>query len=620
MTTRPSTRRFPMGAELLDRGCSFRVWAPDHAEVTLVLESNGEHKLDRDENGYHITLLPDVEAGARYHYRLGSDTTLYPDPASRSQPERPMGASQVVDPHAFVWSDEAWTGVSIEGQVLYEMHIGTFTPAGTWAAAAEKLPFLKDLGVTVVNMMPVNEFPGRFGWGYDGVDLFAPTHLYGKPDDLRSFIDRAHALGLGVILDVVYNHIGPDGNFLKAFGQDYFTDRHATDWGEALNYDGPNATGMRDLAISNAAYWIAEYHFDGLRLDATQNIYDDSDDYVVAALGRAAREAAGSRQIIIVAENEPQDSDLVRPLDKGGAGLDGVWNDDLHHTAMVAATGRNEFYYADYEGSPQEFISAAKYGYLFQGQTYGGHNGPRGILALDLNPDAFVTFVQNHDQVANAARGWRLHQLTSHPRARAITALSLLMPGTPMLFQGQEFWSSAPFLYFADHRPELAALVRRGRHDYMANFASLATASGQKQLADPEADSTFERCKLDWTEAERNAPIVAMHRDLLALRRTDRAFDSHHRAMTDGAVIGPDAFVLRFFEKHGDDRLMIVNFGRDINRKSFPEPLVAPPRGRRWEVLWSSEEPDYGGTGTAEFETEKGWHLPANTLLVLKGV
>ncbi len=619
MTTRPTSRRFPVGAELLADGASFRVWAPDHAAVTLVLEGGADHALEPESDGYHAALVPGIEAGARYRYRLGGDATLYPDPASRSQPERPMGASQVIDPHAYAWTDGAWPGLTIAGQVLYEMHVGTFTPEGTWAAAAGKLPFLKELGVTVVNMMPVNEFPGRFGWGYDGVDLFAPTHLYGRPDDLRAFVDRAHALGLGVILDVVYNHIGPDGNFLKAFGRDYFTDRHTTDWGEALNYDGPNSVGMRDLAISNAAYWIAEFHFDGLRLDATQNIYDDGPDNVVAALGRAARAAAGERGIILIAENESQDSDLVRPASEGGRGLDGVWNDDLHHSAMVAATGRNEFYYQDFEGTPQEFISAAKYGYLFQGQTYASSDEARGVLALDLRPDAFVTFVQNHDQVANSARGWRLHQLTGHPRARAITALSLLMPGTPMLFQGQEFWASAPFLYFADHRPELARLVRRGRHDYMANFPSLATESGQKQLVDPEAESTFAACKLDWREAESNAPIVAMHRDLLALRRTDPAFRSHRRPAADGAVIGPDAFVLRFFEAGGEDRLLIVNLGRAIDRKSFAEPLVAPPRGKRWAVLWSSEEPDYGGTGTAEFETAKGWHLPANTALVLGG-
>ena len=242
MTTRPSTRRFPMGAELLDQGCSFRVWAPDHATVTLVLEGGGERVLEPEADGYHALLVADVAAGALYRYRLGSDGTLYPDPASRSQPERPMGASQVVDPHAFAWTDAAWGGVGIVGQVLYEMHVGTFTPAGTWAAAADKLPFLKDLGVTVVNMMPVNEFPGRFGWGYDGVDLFAPTHLYGTPDHLSAASSTAPTgSGLGVILDVVYNHIGPDGNFLKAFAKDYFTDRHSTEWGEALNYDGPNS-------------------------------------------------------------------------------------------------------------------------------------------------------------------------------------------------------------------------------------------------------------------------------------------------------------------------------------------------------------------------------------------
>ena len=618
MSTRPSTRRHPMGAELLADGTSFRVWAPAHERVAVVIEGV-EHPLARETDGYHAASLPGIGPGTLYRYRLGADETLYPDPASRSQPDRPMGASQVIDPFAYAWSDGDWPGLKIAGQVLYELHVGTFTPEGTWAAAADKLRFLKDVGITVVNMMPVNEFPGRFGWGYDGVDLFAPTHLYGTPDDLRGFVDTAHRLGLGVILDVVYNHIGPSGNFLKAFSPDYFTDRHATDWGEALNYDGPDSRGMRDLAISNAAYWIEEYHFDGLRLDATQNIYDASDDHVIAALGRAARAAAGQRSIIIVAENEPQNSDLVRPLDRGGFGLDGVWNDDLHHSAMVAATGRNEFYYADFEGRPQEFISAAKYGYLFQGQTYGFAGHARGVLALDLMPDAFVTFVQNHDQVANSARGWRLHQLTSQPRARALTALSLLMPGTPMLFQGQEFWASAPFLYFADHQSDLAAMVRKGRHEYMANFPSLATQSGQKQLVDPEADSTFEVCKLDWREVETNAPIVAMHRDLLRLRRTHRAFSSHHRPACDGATLGPDALVLRFFEASGDDRLLILNLGRDLDRKSFAEPLIAPPRGKRWGVLWSSEEPDYGGTGIAEFETEKGWHLPANTALVLGG-
>jgi maltooligosyltrehalose trehalohydrolase len=614
--TRMPMRRHPVGAELVEGGVSFRVWAPSRQRVAVVLEA-AEHPLTAESEGYHSTFVPGIGAGARYRYRLDDDETLYPDPASRYQPERPTGPSQVVDHSAFAWTDADWGGVTIEGQVIYEMHVGTFTPDGTWAAAAEKLPFLKDVGITVINMMPVNEFQGRFGWGYDGVDLFAPTHLYGRPDDLRAFVDRAHSLGIGVILDVVYNHIGPDGNFMHRYADGYFTDRYVTDWGAALNYDGANAHGMRSFVISNAAYWIEEFHFDGLRLDATQNIYDCSDDNVIAALGRAARAAAGSRKIIIVAENEPQNTDLVRPAEQGGYGLDAVWNDDLHHSAMVAVTGRNEFYYRDTEGTPQELISAAKYGYLFQGQPYGSPGRPRGTAALDLLPDVFVTFTQNHDQVANSARGLRLHQVTSPARARAITALTLLMPGTPMLFQGQEFWASAPFRYFADHKPDLAKLVRAGRHEYLMKFESLAGPTGQAQLPDPEAEHTFEVCKLDWSEVSRNLGVVAMHRDLLRLRRENRAFDSDRRPAVDGAVIGPEALVLRFFAAGGEDRLLIVNLGRDLHPRSLAEPLVAPPRGRSWTRIWSSEDPAYGGTGTPALETPHGWHIAGQTAVLL---
>lgn len=619
MTAGPS-RRYPVGAELLEGGVSFRVWAPSRSRVSVVIEARGEYLLSEEAGGYFAAIVPGAGDGDRYRYRLDDDATLYPDPASRSQPDRPMGASAVVDPDTFAWTDAGWAGLTIVGQVIYELHVGTFTPEGSWAAAADKLGYLKDIGITVVNMMPVNEFPGRFGWGYDGVDLFAPTHLYGKPDDLRRFVDRAHAIGLGVILDVVYNHIGPDGNFLTSFADDYFTDKHVTDWGEALNYDGYNAHGLRDFVISNAAYWIAEYHFDGLRLDATQNIYDGSDDHVIAALARAAREAAGKRSLIIVAENEPQNTDLLRTAENGGFGLDAVWNDDLHHSALVAVTGRNEAYYQDYHGNPQEFIAAAKYGYLFQGQLYASSVERRGKPALDMTPDVFVTFTQNHDQIANSAQGLRLHQVTGPGRARAITAFSLLMPGTPMLFQGQEFWASAPFRYFADHRPDLAELVRKGRHTSMAMFPSMSTPSGQAQLPDPESVETFEVCKLDWSEVETNRKIVAMHRDLLALRAKDKAFASHHRPAVDGTVLGPEAFALRFFDGTGDDRLMIVNLGRDLNPASIPDPLVAPPRDRAWVVLWSSEDPAYGGTGTPPIELAKGWHIPGHTTVVLTAV
>ena len=613
---KPVGRRFPAGAELTRDGVSFRVWAPERTTVAVVVKGV-DHELASERNGYFHGVIADLAAGAHYQFRLDCEAALYHDPASRFQPEGPEGPSQVVDPWAYRWHDQEWAGLTIDDQVLYEMHVGTFTPQGTWRAAADKLPFLKDLGITAIEMMPVNDFVGRFGWGYDGVDWFAPTRLYGTPDDLRAFVDHAHRLGIGIILDVVYNHVGPTGNVLASFSKHYFTDVYENDWGAALNFDGPNAHGPRDLVISNAAYWIEEFHFDGLRLDATQNINDGSRPHVIAELARAARLAAGSRNIIIIAENEPQLSDLVRPVEAGGFGLDAVWNDDLHHSAMVAVTGHNEAYYEDHQGVPQEFISAAKYGYLFQGQTYAHQRKPRGMAGLDLGPQAFVIFAQNHDQVANSGSGNRLGQLTSPGRLRALTALLLLMPGTPMLFQGQEFGASTPFLFFADHGQDLAETVRKGRADFLHQFPSLASDAAQARLRGPELGETFQACVLDWSEAEAHSTAVALHRDLLALRRCDRAFSNKGRVKVDGSVLSDEAFLLRFFSDQGSDRLLLVNFGRDLTRRSVADPLIAPPKSRSWRAIWSSEDPAYGGAGTPPFEDEAGLHIFGHAALVL---
>ena len=321
--------------------------------------------------------------------------------------------------------------------------------------------------------MPVADFPGRFGWGYDGVNLFAPTRLYGRPDDFRQFVDQAHANGLAVILDVVYNHIGPDGNYLAAFSDAYFTDRYLNEWGEAINFDGPDAGPSREFFIANAGYWIDEYHLDGLRLDATQQMFDSSPTHILTEIGQRVREMARGRATIISSENEPQETKIVRPVEQGGYGLDALWNDDFHHSAMVALTGRNEAYYTDYHGTPQELISAVKYGYLYQGQHYSWQKQRRGTPALDLAPSVFVSFIQNHDQVANTARGERVHTQTSPGRYRAMTALMLLAPATPMLFQGQEIAASAPFLYFCDHDPELASMVKAGRTEFLRQFPSI---------------------------------------------------------------------------------------------------------------------------------------------------
>jgi maltooligosyltrehalose trehalohydrolase len=615
-------RRLPVGAEVQPGGgVHFRVWAPARRRVEVVIEGGLAAVLDAERDGYFSGFVRDARAGSRYRYRLDGDPQVYPDPASRFQPDGPHGPSEVVDPGAFVWTDGDWRGVSLPGQVLYELHVGTFTPEGTWAAAARELPELAACGVTCVEVMPVAEFPGSFGWGYDGVDLYAPTRLYGPPDDFRRFVDAAHRNGLGVILDVVYNHLGPDGNYLKAFAPAYFTDRHKTEWGEAINYDGPDSGPVREFFAANAGYWVDEFHLDGLRLDATQAIFDDTPDpskHILTEIGRRVREAAKGRGTIVVTENEPQLPKLVRPVEEGGYGLDGLWNDDFHHAAMVALTGRNEAYYTDYFGTPQEFVSAVKYGYLYQGQWYSWQEKRRGKPGLDLAPPAFVTFIQNHDQVANSGRGLRAHQLTSPGRYRAMTALLLLAPGTPMLFMGQEFAASTPFLYFADHNPELAGLVQAGRAEFLEQFRSIADPAMRNQLAPPHDRRTFERCKLDFSEREKHASLYQLTKDLLRLRREDPAFRAQEPGGVDGAVLGEQAFVLRYFLDNGQDRLLMVNLGRDLHLLTCPEPLLAPPEGMRWRTVLSTEDPRYGGGGTPAVDTAgEGWRVLGEAAVAL---
>jgi maltooligosyltrehalose trehalohydrolase len=615
----------------------FRVWAPKRKGVEAVVESGpgaGVYPLAPEPGGYFSGLADGAGPGSLYRYRLdGPDGGgAFPDPASRFQPEGPFGPSRVVDPGSFAWTDGAWAGPDALGQVVYELHVGTFTREGTWAAAMEQLEGLAELGATMLEIMPIADFAGRFGWGYDGVDMFAPTRLYGEPDDFRRFVDRAHSLGLSVILDVVYNHFGPAGMFWREFAEAWFSDRYKNEWGDPINFDGEGCGPVREFFIANAGHWVDEYHLDGLRLDATQQIFDASTPHILLEIGRAVRRAAGSRRTYVVAENEPQDVRLVRPeapsarapgfveSKGGGFGLDALWNDDFHHAAMVALTGRREAYYTDYLGSPQEFVSAAKWGFLYQGQVYAWQRQSRGTPTFGLAARNFVHFLENHDQVANSGFGERMHSQATFCRYRAMTALLLLLPQTPMLFQGQEFGSSAPFLYFADHVPELARLVAKGRSEFLAQFPRLALPEMQARLADPADPATFERCKLDPEErAQRSgqgphAQLYALHRDLLALRRSDPRFAAQDAALLDGAVLGPQAFVLRYLDPDRDmdggcdDRLLLVNLGPDLGLTVTPEPLLAPPptgetgrdptTGPGWAVIWSSEEARYGGSGT----------------------
>lgn len=622
-------RRLPIGAELVrlgeEDGVSFRCWAPEWPNVTLVLEDGTEREralpMRREARGYASVFVPGIGAGAQYRFRLGD--TLHADPASRFQPEGPFGPSEVIDPRAFDWSDRSFAGHAADAHVIYELHVGTFTREGTFAAATARLAYLRALGITTIELMPLADFGGARGWGYDGVNLFAPTRIYGRPDELRAFVNAAHALSLSVILDVVYNHLGPAGNSLFVFAPQYRAERAGNEWGDALNFDGRDSEAVRELFIANARYWIEEFHFDGLRLDATQAIADGSTEHVIAAIARAAREAGGGRPIFLTAENEPQDIRHVAPPAHDGFGLDAMWNDDFHHSARVALTGAIDGYLHDYRGTPQELISALKRGFLFQGQMYPWQRNPRGTPALDVGARHFVHFLTNHDQEANIALGSRLVTQGSAGRLRALTALLLLGPSLPLLFQGQETGTERPWYFFVDHDETLNQAVRAGREKFVTQFARFSRAAIEARLRAPGDVATFEECQLDDSERDLDAPWVRFHRDLLALRRADDVFRLRGDVTLDGAVLGEGAFVLRWLT--GDatrERLLLVNLGAAVHFASCAEPLLAPPRAETmWEVAWSSENAAYGGLGAYDRPiARQGIRLAAESATLLHAV
>jgi maltooligosyltrehalose trehalohydrolase len=607
----------PIGAAALPgRRVSVRVWAPDHPRVVVVMDDR-PGLLQRDADGYHAGEV-DGGAGSRYGFLLGDDPRLYPDPASRYQPDGPHGLSEVVDPSSFAWTDAGWRGVEVDDAVFYEMHLGTFTAEGTAAAALPHLERLAALGITVLQIMPVAEFPGRFGWGYDGVGLYAPCRLYGHPDDLRRLVDRAHALGLAVILDVVYNHVGPDGNYLTAFARDYFSTRYENEWGDALNFDGPRSGPVREWVLTNVAYWIREFHVDGFRLDATQQIFDDSAEHLVAAIARVARDTAAPRRVVVTAENEPQHARLVRPREAGGHGLDAIYNEDFHHSVRMALVGTHEAYLMDYSGTPSEWLACARWGVLFQGQYYRWQKAARGTPGLRLPASSHVNFLENHDQVANTDRGRRLVDLARPADLRAMTALLLLMPGQPMLFQGQEFGSHAPFVYFADHGSPLREAIANGRRSFLQQFTRLRDPDVFAAQPLPHEEAAWAQCRLDHHRDDREArEWRALHGDLLQLRRARPRRAGAH--VLDGAAPDGSLLLLRYFGQADDDWLVLVNVGPDRDVAALSEPLIAPPPDCRWSIRWSSEAPRYGGQGTMPWH-EGAWPLPAHSTIVLEAV
>jgi malto-oligosyltrehalose trehalohydrolase len=514
----------PFGAEFQPDGrVRFRLWAPKHDRIELQLdaspqESSAETRLPlkREADGWHELTTDRARAGSRYRYRL-PDGLVVPDPASRFQPEDVHGPSEVIDPAAYSWRDARWAGRPWHEAIVYELHIGTFTAEGTFQAAIARLDHLVELGITAIELLPVADFPGSRNWGYDGVLPFAPDSSYGRPEDLKALIDAAHARGLMVIQDVVYNHFGPDGNYLSAYAPAFFTDRHQTPWGAAINFDAPGSDVVREFVVQNALYWLQEFHFDGLRLDAVHAIRDDSGRHLLDELAQRVRTAVSSRPVHLILENEHNEAGRLR---RPNGGYDAQWNDDVHHVLHVAATGEREGYYADYVGDSERLARALAQGFAYQGELMPYRGSPRGKPSADLPPTAFVAFLQNHDQIGNRALGERLTALAPAPAVLAVTATYLLLPQIPMLFMGEEWHSNSPFQFFCDFEGDLADAVRDGRRQEFARFAAFASESAREKIPDPLAPATFEASKLDWQAATTapHAGILQWYRDLLGVR------------------------------------------------------------------------------------------------------
>ncbi|HJU17892.1 MAG TPA: malto-oligosyltrehalose trehalohydrolase [Stellaceae bacterium] len=585
--------RMSRGAELQEGGgVRFRLWAPACGHVGLVIAGERETlPMTPLAEGWHELVTDRARAGMRYRFAL-PDGLLVPDPASRFQPEDVHGPSEVIDPCAYPWRDRAWTGRPWEEAVVYEMHIGAFTPEGTFRAATAKLDHLADLGVTALEIMPIADFPGRRNWGYDGALLYAPDSSYGRPEDLKALVEAAHQRGLMVLLDVVYNHFGPDGNYLPVYAPQFFTDRHKTPWGAAINYDGAASAAVRAFVIDNALYWIEEFHLDGLRLDAVHAIIDDSRKHILSELAERVRAAAGDRPVHLILENEKNEaSRLVRGADGRPRHYTAQWNDDVHHVLHVAATGEDKGYYAEYRGDTRKLARALAEGFAFQGEMMHYRGSPRGEPSAGLPPSAFVAFLQNHDQIGNRAFGERIGALAPAAAVRALAAVVLLLPQVPMLFMGEEWGAAQPFPFFCDFTGELAEAVRRGRREEFARFPEFRDEAMRQRIPDPQAESTFASAKLDWgdlAEPEHRA-WHDHHRRLLAVRRDEivpllRGIPGHAGRYE---VLGEGAVIVRWRFGAGGELVLAANLC------AGPAAGFPATSGR---VLWREGRPGEDGT------------------------
>ena len=596
-----SPGRASLGANWRNGATTFEVWAPEAARLEVVLEPDaGPHPaypMRRLADGYFTVELSGVGPGTLYRLRLDGRGP-YPDPASRFQPRGVHGPSQVVDPGAFGWTDTAWWGGALEETVLYELHVGTFTPAGTFRAAIERLPYLRGLGVTAIELMPVADFSGDRNWGYDGVALFASARIYGSPDDLRALVDAAHRLELGVHLDVVYNHFGPDGAYQSTFNPCCISHTLRSPWGETLNFDGPDSRPVREYVVENAVRWIREYHVDGLRLDATHAIVDESPRPIVAEIAAAVRGAAAAcgRRVLVVAEDARNLPRVVESEAAGGWGADAVWSDDFHHQMRVALAGDSDGYFADFSGSTGDIAATIRQGWFYTGQHARFFGGPRGSPPAGIPCRRFVFFLQNHDQVGNRALGDRLHHAIDLAAWRAATALLLVLPQTPLLFMGQEWGATTPFRFFTDHRRELGQAVTAGRREEFSRFRVFADPAARESIPDPQAPETFAASRLDWDEVERepHASQVRFTRRLLALRRAELpCWPDGTSGDLQATPWNDDVLLVRLDGTNGAAALAVIRLRGHGTVDLRDHVLRWLPPGRAWSPLLTTEEPAF---------------------------
>ena len=579
------------GALPVPGGVRFRIWAPAAAALDLILHDGaaaGSHPMPRDAEGVFDRTVDKAGAGDRYRYRIDEGNPL-PDPASRFQPDGVHEASQVDDPAAFAWSDAGWSAPPARDLILYELHVGTFSPEGTFAGATALLPKVRDLGVTAIELMPVADFPGARNWGYDGVLLYAPARAYGCPDDLRRLVDEAHRLGLAVLLDVVYNHLGPEGAYLSRFNPQYFSDRHVTPWGAAVNLDGEGSGMVRRFITDSARHWVREYHMDGLRLDATHALIEADGGAMIRDIAAAVRRDE-IRPILIHAEDDRNLSAMIEDAQAGGWGLDGVWADDFHHILRRGLAGDSHGYFADFSGTASELARTVVQGWLFTGQASAHLGRTRGTDPSAAPMHRFVVCLQNHDQIGNRAMGDRLNMQVPADAWRAASAVLLTAPMTPLIFMGQEWAAGTPFQYFTDHAPELGRLVTEGRRKEFAAFPDFSNESARRRIPDPQSPATFEASRLRWEE--RGDPAhkasLALYRTLIALRLEHHALGASDERQ--GEAFAPDADTLVVRRRDRNDTFLIVarlRGGGDVDFSSAADVRGDAP----WDVILTTEEP-----------------------------